>query len=36
MAKIDQLMALCDALENLITSAIAKPTTLLTALLARW
>jgi type I restriction enzyme S subunit len=35
VAKIDQLMALCDAMENQITSATAKQTTLLTALMAR-
>ena len=33
VAKIDQLMALCDAMENQITSATAKQTTLLEALL---
>ncbi len=35
VAKIDQLMALCDAMENQITSATHKQTTLLTALMAR-
>jgi type I restriction enzyme S subunit len=35
VAKIDQLMALCDAMENQITSATAKQTTLLTTLMAR-
>jgi hypothetical protein len=33
VAKIDQLMALCDAMENQITSATHKQTTLLEALL---
>jgi type I restriction enzyme S subunit len=35
VVKIDQLMAICDAMENQITSASAKQTTLLTALMAR-
>ena len=35
VAKIDQHRALCDAMENQITFATAKQTTLLTALIAR-
>lgn len=35
VAKIDQLMALCDAMESQITSATDKQTALLTALMAR-